>query len=221
MTQPTLVPTEKTRIRLHPERAVYDREEMYRVIDEALVCHVGVAVGGAPRVIPTAIIRIGDFVYIHGSPANQLLVALQAGAPACITITLVDAIVAGRSGFGMSMDYRAVMIFATAEMVVDPEQKARLVAAFVEDICPGHQVRAPKAKEIAATMFLRFPLTEASLKVRNQGVLDPKEDIQLDTWSGVIPLQITAGPPRNCRELKPGIAVPDYARTYRRGPGAR
>jgi hypothetical protein len=67
-------------------------------------------------------------------------------------------------------------------------------------------------------MFLRLPLTEASLKIRNQGVLDPEADHQLDTWSGVIPLQITAGPPRNCRDLKPGIPVPDYARTYRRGP---
>jgi hypothetical protein len=115
------------------------------------------------------------------------------------------------------MDYRSVMIFATAEKIVDPKEKQRLVAAFVADICPGHQVRAPKPKEIAATLFLRFPLIEVSVKIRNHGVMDPEADHQLDTWSGVIPLQLTAGPPRNCRDLKPGIAVPDYARNYRRG----
>ncbi len=217
MTGSTLSPTKRTRVRLHPERAVYDREVMYRILDEALVCHVGVVVDGAPRVLPTAIVRIGDFAYIHGSPANQSLAALAAGAPACITVTLINSIVAGRSGFGMSMDYRSVMIFAAAEKIVDQGEKERLVAAFIEDICPGHQVRAPKPKEIAATLFMRFPLTEASVKIRNQGVVDPEEDYRLDTWSGVIPLQVTAGEPRNCSALKPGIAVPDYAKNYRRG----
>ena len=213
----TLIPTEKSRVRLHPERAVYDRDEMYRIIDEALVCHVGVAVGGKPRVIPTAILRIGDFVYIHGSPANQMLVALETGAPGCITVTLVDSIVAGRSGFGMSMDYRSVMIFGTAEKITDSREKERLVAAFVEDICPGHQVRPPKARELVATLFLRFALDEASVKIRNCGVVDPKDDHDLDTWSGVIPLKLTAGAPRDCPDLKRGIIAPDYARDYRRG----
>jgi nitroimidazol reductase NimA-like FMN-containing flavoprotein (pyridoxamine 5'-phosphate oxidase superfamily) len=217
MTTSALSPTEKTRVRLHPERAVYDRDALYRIIDEALVCHVGVAVGGQPRVIPTAILRLGEFIYIHGSPANQLLVALASGAPACITVTLIDSIVAGRSGFGMSMDYRSAMIFGTAEKIADPKEKERLVAAFVADICPGHQVRPPKAKELAATMFLRLALEEASVKIRDCGVVDPKEDHELDTWSGVIPLKLVAGTPRDCPDLKRGIAVPDYARDYRRG----
>jgi uncharacterized protein len=107
--------TQKTRVRRRPERGSYEREVVNAIIDEALVCHIGVAVDGQPRVIPTAIIRIDDHIYIHGSPNNQLLLTLESGAPACIAITLVDSIVAGRSGFGMSMDYRSVVIFAKAE----------------------------------------------------------------------------------------------------------
>jgi uncharacterized protein len=209
-------PTEKTRIRRRPERGAYDRNVINSIIDEALLCHIGVAVNGEPRVIPTTIVRIDDYVYIHGSPNNQLLTTLESGAPACITLTLVDSIVAGRSGFGMSMDYRSVVIFGKAEKIVDLQEKERIVAAFVEDIMPGHQVRPPKAKEIAATLFLRFPLAEASAKIRNHGVMDPEEDHALDGWAGVVPLKLTAGAPRDCADLKSGIPTPEYAKTYSR-----
>jgi nitroimidazol reductase NimA-like FMN-containing flavoprotein (pyridoxamine 5'-phosphate oxidase superfamily) len=208
--------TDNTRIRRRPERGAYDRDVINGIIDEALVCHIGVAVDGQPRVIPTAIIRIDDHVYIHGSPNNQLLTTLEAGAPACITVTLVDSIVAGRSGFGMSMDYRSVVIFAKAEKITDFDEKERIVAAFVEDIMPGHKVRPPKRKEIAATVFLRFPLSEASAKIRDHGVMDPEEDHSLEGWAGVVPLKLTAGTPRNCSDLGPDIPTPEYAKNYRR-----
>jgi nitroimidazol reductase NimA-like FMN-containing flavoprotein (pyridoxamine 5'-phosphate oxidase superfamily) len=212
----TIPVTDNTRIRRRPERGAYDRNVVNSIIDEALVCHIGVAVDGQPRVIPTAVIRIDDFIYIHGSPNNQLLTTLADGAPACITITLVDSIVAGRSGFGMSMDYRSVVIFAKAEKISSPDEKERIVAAFVEDILPGHSVRPPKKKEIAATVFLRFPLSEVSAKIRDHGVMDPEEDHTLEGWAGVIPLRLTAGTPRNCGDLTPGIPIPDYARNYSR-----
>lgn len=212
----TIEPTDKTLVRRRPERGVYEREVIYSILDEALVCHVGTAVDGQPRVIPTAIVRIDDHIYIHGSPNNQLIVALAEGAPACITVTLVDSVVAGRSGFGMSMDYRSVVVFAKAEKILDPEEKERIVAAFVEDIMPGHLVRPPKRKEVNATIFLRFPLTEASAKIRNHGVVDPEEDFALDTWAGIVPIKLVAGEPQSCRDLKPGIATPDYALNYTR-----
>src|SRR5258708_32151221 len=97
-------PTEKTRIRRRPERGAYDRNVINSIIDEALLCHIGVAVNGEPRVIPTTIVRIDDYVYIHGSPNNQMLTTLKSGAPACIRVTLLDWMFAGLSGVGMMMD---------------------------------------------------------------------------------------------------------------------
>jgi nitroimidazol reductase NimA-like FMN-containing flavoprotein (pyridoxamine 5'-phosphate oxidase superfamily) len=212
----TIPMTDRTRIRRRPERGHYDRDVVHRIIDEALVCHVGVSVDGEPYVIPTAIVRIDDHVYLHGSPNNHLLTALAGGAAACIVVTLVDSVVAGRSGFGMSMDYRSVVIFGHAEKITDPAEKTKIVAAYVEDIMPGHIVRPPKPKELAATLFLRFPLTEASAKIRDHGVVDPDEDLALDVWAGVVPLKLAAQPPRDCPDLKKGIATPDYASNYRR-----
>ncbi|MGA8651374.1 MAG: pyridoxamine 5'-phosphate oxidase family protein [Xanthobacteraceae bacterium] len=203
-------------MRRRPARGAYDRETVHRIIDEALVAHIGFVVDGEPRVLPTAIVRIGEDVYVHGSAGNYMLTSLAAGAAACITVTLIDSIVAGRSGFGCSMDYRSVVIFSRGQKVEDADEKERLVEAFVQHIIPGHRVRAPKPEEIAATVFLRFPLTEVSAKIRDVGNLDVEADYDLDLWAGVIPLRLTAGPGRSCPRLKPGIDVPTYALHYRR-----
>lgn len=209
-------PTPKTQVRRRPARGAYDRETVHRIIDEALVAHIGFVVDGEPRVLPTAIVRIGEDVYVHGSAGNYMLTSLAAGAAACITVTLINSIVAGRSGFGCSMDYRSVVIFSRGQKVEDADEKERLVEAFVQHIIPGHRVRAPKPEEIAATVFLRFPLTEVSAKIRDVGNLDVEADYDLDLWAGVIPLRLTAGPGRSCPRLTPGIDVPTYALHYRR-----
>ena len=91
------------------------------------------------------------------------------------------------------------------------------VAAFIQDILPGHIVRPPKKKEIAATVFLRFPLTEVSAKIRDVGVVDPKDDFELDVWAGIVPLKLVGGLPQDCPSLKTGIATPEYAKHYSRG----
>lgn len=218
MSDTSYTPTDTTKLRLRPDRGTYDRQKVHAIIDEALVAHVGFIADGIPRVIPTSIFRIDEAVYIHGSQNNYLLKSLKDGSPACITITLVDSIVAGRSGFGCSMDYRSVMIFSTAEIINDPEVKEPLIAALVEDIIPGHIVRKPKAKEMAATLFLKFPINEVSAKIRDVGVLDVEGDYELDLWAGRIPLTLTAGAPESCPRLPEDIATPDYAKNYKR-PG--
>jgi nitroimidazol reductase NimA-like FMN-containing flavoprotein (pyridoxamine 5'-phosphate oxidase superfamily) len=210
------MPTAKTQVRRRSARGVYERATVHRILDEALVAHVGFVVDGEPRVLPTAIMRIGEDVYIHGGANNHMLRSLARGEPACITVTLIDSIVAGRSGFGCSMDYRSVVIFSRGETIEDVGEKARLVGAFVQHIIPGHKVRAPKPEELAATLFLRFPLTEVSAKIRDVGNLDVEGDYDLDLWAGVIPLSLSAAPGQSCRRLKPGIDVPAYARAYRR-----
>jgi nitroimidazol reductase NimA-like FMN-containing flavoprotein (pyridoxamine 5'-phosphate oxidase superfamily) len=208
-------PTERTRVRRRPERASYDRELVHRIIDEALVCHVSFLHEGEPRVLPTTLTRIDDNVYIHGSNKNGLLDALAAGTPAVIAVTHVDGVVAGRSGFGCSLEYRSVIAYGTAT-VVAAEDKERVMDAVVQDIIPGHKVRRLAPSELAATQVLRFPLTEVSAKVRNHGVSDVASDYDLDLWAGVIPVSLTAGTPVSDSKLKPGIPIPESARHYHR-----
>ena len=146
--------TDRSRVRRKPERGSYDRPTAYGILDEAIVCHVAfVGQDGDPVAIPTLFARVGDVVYVHGSPASGMLRTLAGGVPLCLTVTLVDGLVLAKSAFHHSINYRSVVVFGTATEVTDPAAKAAAFDAFVEHVVPGRtaDARRPSDKEIKAT----------------------------------------------------------------------
>ncbi|MGZ9221217.1 MAG: pyridoxamine 5'-phosphate oxidase family protein, partial [Anaerolineales bacterium] len=103
--------TDQNRIKRLPERGHYDRETIYRILDEALICHAGFVENGQPYVIPINFARVGDTILLHGAKASRLLKHIEAGHPVCVTVTLVDGLVLARSVFHHSVNYRSVVVF--------------------------------------------------------------------------------------------------------------
>jgi uncharacterized protein len=211
-----LNPTPRTRVVREPQRAVYDRDAVNQILDEALLCHVGFAVEGQPFVIPMSYGRDGDVLYIHGSPASRMLRHLEQGLPVCITVTLVDGLVLARSVFNHSMNYRSVIILGTATLVEDPAEKLAALRALSEHILPNRwdDSRQPNEKELKATSVLRLPINEFSAKVRVGPPLDNEEDYSFPTWAGVIPLEINSGAP--IRDDRCQQELPAYLKNYAR-----
>jgi nitroimidazol reductase NimA-like FMN-containing flavoprotein (pyridoxamine 5'-phosphate oxidase superfamily) len=214
------LPSDRATVKRLPQRAAYDRATIDRILDEGLVCHVGFVQEGQPFVIPTIYVRIGDRVYVHGSPASRMLKALQGGIPVCVAVTLLDGLVLARSAFHHSMNYRSVVLFGTAAVVDEPERKNEILRALAEHVVPGRwdDVRLPTAGELRRTLVLSVAIEEASAKIRTGPPLDDEEDYDLPVWAGVIPLRLAAGAPIGDARLKPGTEPPPYARDYR-GPG--
>ena len=71
--------TEGSKLRRKPERGSYDRDLAHSILDEALVCHLSFVVDGAPRVLPTLHVRVGDVLYLHGSTGSRPLLATLKG----------------------------------------------------------------------------------------------------------------------------------------------
>lgn len=211
-------PTERTRVVREPQRGVYDREEIYKILDEGMVCHVGFAAEGQPYVIPTLFARVGDAIYFHGSAASRMLRGLGAGTHVAVSVTLTDGIVVARSIFNHSMNYRSVLALGKATIVDEPSEKLRTLEAFSEKILPGRweDARKPNAQELKATSILRLPLTEVSAKVRSGPPLDDAPDLPLPIWAGVIPLRTVAGEPIREEQCARDIPVPDYVAHYSR-----
>ena len=209
-------PTPRTRVVREPQRAVYDRDAVNQIIDEAFVCHVGFVVDGQPYVIPTSYGRDGNVLYIHGSPASRMLRNLDQGIPVCITVTLVDGLVLARSVFNHSMNYRSVVILGTATLVDDPAEKLAALRAISEHIIPGRwdDARQPNEKELKQTSILRLPINEFSAKVRVGPPVDDEEDYSFPTWAGVIPLEMTVG--AAIRDERGQQELPAYLKNYSR-----
>ncbi|HEY0428616.1 MAG TPA: pyridoxamine 5'-phosphate oxidase family protein [Pyrinomonadaceae bacterium] len=210
--------TERTSLKRLPKRGEYNREVIYSILDEALVCHVGFAVEGKTFVVPTGYAREGDNLLIHGSSASRMLKTLSGGIEVCVTVTLLDGLVLARSAFHHSMNYRSVMIFGKAFAVSEENEKMKALRAFSEHIVKGRwqEVRSPTSKELKGTLVLALPLQEASAKIRNGSPVDDETDYELNVWAGEIPLQLVAGAPIDDPRLTSDINQPDYARNYTR-----
>jgi uncharacterized protein len=211
------IPTAKTRVRRKPDRAHYDRETIYGILDEAFVCQVGFVVDGMPFVVPTNYVRVGDKLFLHGSPASRLMKTLASGAPFCLSVTLLDGIVFAPSAIGHSVNYRSVVVMGKAEVVADPAAKLAAMRDFVEYVIRGRwaQVRPPSENELKATMVLAVPLVEASAKMRTGfAVDDSNQDYDTTAWTGVLPLKWTPQTPVDDPRNKGKIAVPENIANY-------
>lgn len=214
----SFTPSERTRVVREPQRGVYDRETVYKILDEGLVCHIGFSANDQPFVIPTLYARVGDAIYFHGSAASRMLRDVSEGVNICLTVTLTDGIVLARSVFNHSMNYRSVVALGKATLVDAPAEKLEALRAFTEKILPHRwdDARQPNEKELKATSILRLPLTEASAKVRVGPPEDDAPDYDLRVWAGVIPLSTVAGAPVRDERCDLGIPLPGYAAHYER-----
>lgn len=214
----TQTPTARTRVVREPQRAVYDRETIDRILDQGFICHVGFVIDGQPFVIPTSYGRKDASLYIHGSAASRMLRQLKDGVPVCVTVTLLDGLVLARSVFNHSMNYRSVVILGKATLVDDPKEKLEGLRILSEHILPGRWAdsRQPNEQELKATSVLRVPIEEFSAKVRTGPPIDDAEDMTFPTWAGVIPLEIKAGVLINDPNLDPPFEAPEYVKHYSR-----
>ncbi len=206
------IPTEKTKVNRLPKRGFYDKDTIYKILDEGIICHVAFTLKDKPFIIPIAYVRTGDSIYIHGAKSNRMMNTITDGNDACITVTLLDGYVLARSIFHHSMNYRSVVVFGKGELVEDREEKITVLRAFSEKIMPGRwdDVRQPNEKELYSTSVLRFHIEEASAKIRTGPVADDKEDYDLNVWAGVLPVKTTFGDPQKDEQLKKDITMPGY-----------
>lgn len=213
----TIQPTPRTRLRRLPKRGEFSREAIEAILDEALVCHIAYIHEGRPFMVPTGYARDGRWLYFHGSRGNRTLRALLEGE-ACIAVTLLDGLVLARSAFHHSMNYRSVVLFASAEEITDPSEKIHAMRCVVEHIVPGRweQARQPNQNEIDATLMVRVPIEECSAKVRTGPPVDDEPDMDLGVWAGVIPARTTWGPPEPDPLLPSAIGAPANVCGYSR-----
>jgi nitroimidazol reductase NimA-like FMN-containing flavoprotein (pyridoxamine 5'-phosphate oxidase superfamily) len=214
----TFSPTERTRVVREPHRGSFDRETIYKILDEGFVCHVGFTLENQPYVIPTMFARVNDDIYFHGSAASRMLRGVSGGLPVCVTVTLIDGLVLARSVFNHSMNYRSVVALGNATLVDAPEEKLAALRAFTEKILPGRwaDARMPSEKELKATSILRLPLQEVSSKMRTGDVQDDEPDYALPVWAGLLPLRLTASAPIRDARCDAALPVPDSVTNFDR-----
>ena len=204
------------RLRRIPERGIYDKETIYQIIDDALICHVGLVQDGRPFVIPTLHARRDDEILLHGATTSRLIRHAQAGNQLCLTFTHVDGIVLARSVFHHSINYRSVVLFGQGQLVQGDQANMDALEQFTERLLPGRwdDARSPNAKELKATSIVAISIESASAKVRSGEPGDDEEDYALPHWAGVLPVRQEVGSPEPDGRLADDTPLPDYIADY-------
>jgi len=210
--------TPRNQVMRYPKRGAYDRETVYRILDEGLVCHVSFAIEGQPFLIPTIHARWGDQVLLHGLKGGRLLKHIEAGHSIAIAVTLLDGLVLARTVFNHSMNYRSVVLYGRGEVIEDPAQKLAALERLTEHICPGRwtDARYPTEKELMATTIVAVNIDEASAKIRQGPPGDAGDELEHPVWAGVLPLPIVPQNPITDPKQTEIFTVPAYVREYRR-----
>lgn len=211
--------TQRSKLKRLPKRGSQERELIYSILDEALVAHVGFVANNQPFVIPMAYGRQGDRLYLHGSSVSRLLKTLERGVEVCCTVSILDGLVIARSLFHHSMNYRSVVLFGKAQLVISEAEKMRGLQALTEQMIPGRwqESRLPNAKELRATNVLSLVIEEGSAKVRTGEPNDNIDDYSLPFWAGQLPLKLSVGLPIADSKLSDVIALPEHIANYHRG----
>lgn len=199
-----------TKLRRIPDRACHDREVIRSILAEGFLCTVSIVEDGQPYGLPMMYGLSRDHLLLHGSTASRVLRVLASGAPACITVMLLDGWVLARSLFHHSLNYRSVMLFGRGHPVEDPQERRQALLDLSEHALPGRSAsaRGPSREELLMTAVIRFPLDQLSAKIRTGDPRDEPEDLDLDHWAGVVPLRVVTLPPQASSDLGSGIAAP-------------
>ncbi len=211
--------SERTKLNRISYKASHEVNDLYSILDDNLVAHVGLVQDGRPVVIPMAYGRVGDIIYLHGSSGSRLMRLLHDEPDVCVSITELKALKVARSTFNSGMHYRSVVIFGKAELVGD-EEKDPALNALSDAMIPGRvqEVRSSTKKELAATIIVSLPLSECSVKISVNEVDDDEEDLNKGTWAGIVPFITTIGEPIPADEEAAGLEVPQSIKRLAKRP---
>jgi uncharacterized protein len=203
--------SERNKVRRLHERGSYDKQNVYAVLDAAMLCHIAYVIDGQPYCTPTAFWREGDHLYWHGSSASRMLRRQKPGLSVCLTVTHLDSLVLARCGFNHSVDYRSAMCFGTAHLIEDPAEKERALDSMVDRFYPGRAalLRTSTVQELKATTVIGMAIDQASAKVRSKGVADEEEDYGLPIYAARFPVHQVVGEVETCPRMPTGVERPE------------
>jgi uncharacterized protein len=205
----------RTTITRLADKASIDRAELDQLLDTVHIGHFAiVGADGHPVALPTATVRDGDRVLVHGSTGSTWLRRLASGAPTSLAVTSFDGLVVARSAFESSMRYRSAVLFGQCTVITDPGDKLRALDLITDGLIPGRsqEIRPSTTKELAAVLVLALPIEQWSLKVSEGWPDDPDDDVAGPAWAGVLPVLQRYDDPLPAPDLRAGIDLPESVR---------
>ena len=201
-------PVDRTnKVRQLADKAAYEKDTVFRILDAGLVAQVGFVQDGGPVVVPMIYGRDGERVFLHGARKSRVIRLLEQTDRVCLNVTLLDGIVYARSVFNSSMLYRSVTVFGAPSLIEGSGAKLAAMRHISEHTMPGRwdEVRESHEREVKMTGVIELAIETASAKISAGMPVDEPEDYELAVWAGVLPITTTVGSKLDDDRLLPGV----------------
>ncbi|WP_298511611.1 pyridoxamine 5'-phosphate oxidase family protein [uncultured Kordia sp.] len=204
------------RIKRGQIRATYDVEKINTILDAGFIGYVSYIYEDQAISLPMAYGRNGNKIYLHGSQANRMLLALIEAKKMSMTVMHLDALVLARSGLHHSVNYRSATLFGTVRKMEDPIEKDAALLCFMEHMMKGRWdgIREMTKEELDRTLVVEMTIETASAKIRDVGVNDEPEDYDLDVWAGLVPIKQVAEYPIPDEGIPQQMEIPKHVLEY-------
>ena len=204
------------RIKRGQIRATYDVEKINAILDVGFIGYVSYVYQGGAITLPMAYGKKDNKIYLHGSQANRMLLALLEAKEMSMTIMHLDALILARSGLHHSVNYRSVTLFGSVKKIEDNIRKEAALFCFMEHMMKGSWdgIRPMHQEELDRTLVVEMTIETASAKIRDVGVGDEPEDYNLDVWAGLVPLKQVAEYPIADEGLPQKMEIPKHVLDY-------
>lgn len=198
------------KVKRHPERGSYDKEQLLKILNDGLVCQVSFLMNGQPFVIPMTYYNNEEFIFIHGSPASRILNVLREGNIIAISVLELNGLVLAKGLADNSMNYRSAIIFGKPAEIVSDQEKLAFFEEWIDHLMPGRKENTalPTKEELRGVSVFRVKLDQFSVKIRTGGPSEIRKDPEL--WSGVVPLRSEFCDP----VFKSAEQVPEYVSRF-------
>lgn len=119
------------------DREITDSSEMDSIIRACSVCHLGLADGDQPYVVPLSFGYDGQAVYFHSAKLGRKIEILRHNPRVCVQFAVNDGLVPGPEACDYTVAFRSVTGFGTAAVIEDPDAKRAGLAALMAQYAEG------------------------------------------------------------------------------------
>jgi len=123
------------------DREITDRTEIESILNEALVCRIGLTNGRVPYVVPVCFGYEDGSVYLHSAPEasknlsgsspvsslaefdGKKITMIRKNPRCCFEVDICDRVIRKDRPCSWGISYRSVIGFGTATILEDPDEK--------------------------------------------------------------------------------------------------
>ncbi len=107
------------------DREITNCHEIESILQHAIVCRIGLAVGDEPYIVPVSFGFEGRTIYFHSALEGKKISILKKNSRCCFEVDQFDNIIRGEGPCAWGMRYRSVIGFGSAHFIIDNEEKKK------------------------------------------------------------------------------------------------